>query len=177
MFCDRREIVALVEIPKPPVVSRHHEPGTSGEWVLCLGHYCTNRDRVLMMEAYQVERAAAKNLFIRLLYLGHFDAWSKDRKLSNTRPTPFIVQFARDLPPTSSYMQIKRCASPSNRMIVPKKRRKRNVDLVVLRRRRPSWSRKQAIDSCCSILRPTTSFPARHFFLVSDEVSGAGTDQ
>ena len=37
-------------------------------------------DRLLkeVMAMYRVDRAAAENLFIRLLYLGTFKAWAKD---------------------------------------------------------------------------------------------------
>ena len=64
-----------------------------------LAEYCADRDRVLqeVMDTYGVDRDAAKRLFIRLLYLGSFEAWAKDHALGDVSVMPFIAQFAREM--------------------------------------------------------------------------------
>jgi hypothetical protein len=54
-----------------------------------LAKYCSDRDRLLqeVMTHNNVNRDAAKNLFIRLLYLGTFNAWAKDNNLTNNKPS------------------------------------------------------------------------------------------
>ena len=64
-----------------------------------LGKYCSNRDCLLkeVMDTYGVDRDAAKKLFIRLLYLGKFNAWAKEHALGDVSEMPFIAHFAREM--------------------------------------------------------------------------------
>jgi hypothetical protein len=66
---------------------------------VALAQYCSDRDRLLqdVMSHYNVDRDAAKNLFIRLLYLGSFDAWARENGLHSARITMFIAAFACEM--------------------------------------------------------------------------------
>ena len=64
-----------------------------------LKEYCDNRDEKMLevKNHYQVDRYVAKNLFIRLLYLGKFENWAKDNKIANTKKTQFIKGFSDEM--------------------------------------------------------------------------------
>jgi len=64
-----------------------------------LANYCSNRNQNFqeVMNEYNVDRTAAKYLFIRLLYLGSFQGWAKDNGLSSKKPTKFIDGFSEEM--------------------------------------------------------------------------------
>ena len=61
--------------------------------------YCDDREAILkeVMVTYGVERKAAKLLFIRLLYLGEFQAWATDNNLIDVKETTFIKEFSGEM--------------------------------------------------------------------------------
>lgn len=65
-----------------------------------LEKYVKNRNEYLakVMETYNVKRDAAKNLFIRLLFFGTFEAWGEENKISDDAvELKFIKKFAKEL--------------------------------------------------------------------------------
>ncbi len=64
-----------------------------------LEHYVKNRNVMLnhVMDNYKVDKEKAKNLFIRLLYFGSFNKWSKDNKLVNVKITTELKNFYNEL--------------------------------------------------------------------------------
>ena len=63
-----------------------------------LKKYVQNRDEVLktVMDHYAVDRDTAKQLFIRLLYLGSFNGWKKDNNIDKD-PLDMINQIQHDM--------------------------------------------------------------------------------
>ena len=59
-----------------------------------LKRYVENRDQILeeVQNHYSVSRDTAKELFIRLLYLGGFQSWAKDQKI-----TKHALQFIKEI--------------------------------------------------------------------------------
>lgn len=66
-----------------------------------LAQYCASRDETLqdVVREYGVDRDAAKNLFIRLLYLGTFEAWAAEYHLRAVlrKPTRLVEAFAKEM--------------------------------------------------------------------------------
>ena len=51
----------------------------------------------LVMDSYHVDRDAAKDLFIRLMYGGRFKSWAKDNNIADEEPTPFLEKLEREI--------------------------------------------------------------------------------
>lgn len=65
-----------------------------------LQHYVENRQQVLteIMEHYGCQSKDAKNLMIRMMFLGFPDAWVGDTVCENSsKPLPFVVSFKQEL--------------------------------------------------------------------------------
>lgn len=64
-----------------------------------LEEYCLTRETLLktVMLEYNVDRDAAKELFIRLLYLGTFEAWANDNSVHTATPLSFIKSFSKEM--------------------------------------------------------------------------------
>ncbi len=64
-----------------------------------LTRYVCKRDAELqaVMDAYHVDRDAAKELFIRLMYGGRFRGWAKDNNIADETSTPFLEQLEREI--------------------------------------------------------------------------------
>lgn len=64
-----------------------------------LEDYVLNRHQHLerIMKNYEVDRDTAKNLFIRVLYLGHFENWIEDKKIKNKVSDDFVVKLEKEL--------------------------------------------------------------------------------
>lgn len=64
-----------------------------------LGEYCLNREKhiVDVQQRFNVDRKAAKLLFIRLLYGGSFEAWRKDSFASYVEAGSFVENFMKDV--------------------------------------------------------------------------------
>jgi energy-coupling factor transporter ATP-binding protein EcfA2 len=61
--------------------------------------YVKKRDKYLqlVMKTYDVDRDAAKQLFIRLLYFGSFENWKDDNKVESEEELKFIKCFTKEL--------------------------------------------------------------------------------
>jgi hypothetical protein len=59
--------------------------------------YVKNRDKYLerVMDKYDVDRDAAKQLFIRLLYFGSFQNWKDDNDIESNEESSFIKNYAK----------------------------------------------------------------------------------
>ena len=64
-----------------------------------LTRYVCKRDAELqlVMDAYHVDRDAAKELFIRLMYGGRFRSWAKDNNIADEAPTPFLEHLEKEI--------------------------------------------------------------------------------
>jgi len=64
-----------------------------------LEKYILERDNILneVSSTYSVTRNDAKNLFIRMAFLGEFTKWAEELNLSYTIPTPFITDIKSEL--------------------------------------------------------------------------------
>jgi hypothetical protein len=64
-----------------------------------LQKYVRNRDKYLkqVIDTYGVDRDAAKQLFIRLLYFGNFDSWKDDHNIDSEEELPFVHRFSKEL--------------------------------------------------------------------------------
>lgn len=76
----------------------------NGREVPNLSRYCSAREEALqdVMTTYKVDRKAAKNLFIRLLYQGTFRTWAKDHITAGkagkqVAPTSFVKGFEEEM--------------------------------------------------------------------------------
>ena len=64
-----------------------------------LSQYINDRETILadIMNQYKVNRDAAKNLFIRIMYNGTFKTWAKEYNVEDTQASPFITNFKNEL--------------------------------------------------------------------------------
>jgi hypothetical protein len=94
-----------------------------------LKKYVEDRDNILkiVMDTYNVNKENAKNLFIRLLYFGSFEAWANDLVLQNKIPLKFIIDFKNDLSVISDYI------IGANQEMVDELRKTKRRDLSNLR--------------------------------------------
>jgi hypothetical protein len=65
----------------------------------CLIRYCEEREQILVQvqTAYGVDRDTAKELFIRICFLGTFNGWCYENKLGTKIPFDFIALFEIEL--------------------------------------------------------------------------------
>lgn len=63
-----------------------------------LKKYIENRENLLkmVMNTYKVDRCTAKNLFIRMLYLGKIETWERDNDLEH-KEQPFLLGFYEEM--------------------------------------------------------------------------------
>jgi P4 family phage/plasmid primase-like protien len=63
-----------------------------------LNDYNNKRNEIIMnvMENYNVSKDQAKNLFIRIIYLGFYEKWATDNQI-NKEPTKFIKKFIEEI--------------------------------------------------------------------------------
>ena len=64
-----------------------------------LKYYIDNRTEILneVMTKYNVNKDAAKQLFIQLLYFGTFESWCENHNISDNEPLRFISKFKTEL--------------------------------------------------------------------------------
>ena len=64
-----------------------------------LKFYIDNRTEILneVMTKYNVNKEAAKQLFIQLLYFGTFESWCENHNISDNEPLRFISKFKTEL--------------------------------------------------------------------------------
>ena len=64
-----------------------------------LERYCREREDILVsvQTEYGVDRDTAKDLFLRICFLGSFQGWCLDNNIRNKRPLPFITLFQHEL--------------------------------------------------------------------------------
>jgi hypothetical protein len=72
-----------------------------------LKKYIENRELLLkmVMNTYNTDRSKAKNLFIRLLYLGKIETWERDNDLEH-KEQPFLLSFYEEMKGISELITI-----------------------------------------------------------------------
>lgn len=95
-----------------------------------LEDYVLNRPQHLerIKSNYKVSKDTAKNLFIRILYLGLFENWIKDNKIENKTPDNFVTKLEKEL---NNICQIIILNNPDIDKAVRKNKQKNNKEYKI----------------------------------------------